>query len=106
MASSSLKLSIVYITKRPGSYDVLFNSIRQQNYPLDYELICIDDALPLAKGRAEAVVDYANKKGVRLKALRTGKAKTSPDARFGYCNALNTGVLESTGDVVLFLQDY
>ncbi len=61
MASSSLKLSIVYITKRPGSYDVLFNSILQQNYPLDYELICIDDALPLAKGRAEAVIDYANK---------------------------------------------
>ncbi len=106
MASSSLKLSIVYITKRPGSYDVLFNSILQQNYPLDYELICIDDALPLAKGRAEAVIDYANKKGVRLKALRAGKAKTSPDARFGYCNALNTGVLESTGDVILFLQDY
>lgn len=54
MASSGLKLSIVYITKRPGSYDILFNSILQQNDPLDYELICIDDALPLAKRRAAA----------------------------------------------------
>ncbi len=106
MASSNLKLSIVYITKRPGSYDVLFNSILQQNCTLDYELICVDDALPLAKGRAAAVMDYAGKKGVHLKALRTSKAKTSPDARFGYCNALNTGILESTGNIILFLQDY
>ncbi len=69
MASSGLKLSIGYITKRPGSYDVLFNRIPQQNYPRDYELICIDDTLPLDKERAEAVMDYANKKGVHLEGV-------------------------------------
>ena len=61
---------------------------------------------PWTKSAQKRLWTMQTKRASTLKALRTGKAKTSPNARFGYCNALNTGVLESTGDIILFLQDY
>ena len=95
-------ISIIYITKRPGGYDILLNSLAQQTSK-NYELICIDE---LANYRKEKIKTMAEKLNVNLKIVRPGKEKTFPDTKFGICNAFNTGLLEASGEVILFLQDY
>jgi hypothetical protein len=36
------KLTVVFVTKRPGGYDVLLNSLKAQT-SRDYELVCVDE---------------------------------------------------------------
>lgn len=37
--------SIIFVTKRPGGYDVLFEAFARQTSK-DYELICVDELAP------------------------------------------------------------
>lgn len=94
-------ISIVYITKRPGGYDILFNSLNQQTQK-NYELICVDE---LVDFRREKIVEMAANLNINLKNVMKGKEKTFKDTKFGICNAFNTGLIEVKGDLVLFVQD-
>lgn len=99
-----MKISIVYITKRPGGYDILFNSLNQQLYQ-NYELIIVDDIID---DRKELIENYAKEKNIFDKIVYLGKSKekTFPDTKFNISNALNTGYIQTTGDIVLTLMDY
>ncbi len=94
--------SIVFVTKRPGGYDILLHALAKQTSK-DYELICVDE---LAPHRKEKVEEMAEALGVNLVAVTTSKPKTHPHTRFGIANAFNTGFILASGDIVTILQDY
>eukprot|EP00301_Raphidiophrys_heterophryoidea_P012866 c1996_g1_i1.p1 GENE.c1996_g1_i1~~c1996_g1_i1.p1 ORF type:complete len:449 (-),score=73.67 c1996_g1_i1:109-1359(-) len=102
------RLSIIYITKRPGGYDVLLNSLAQQNHddPLSfvYELICVDELAPYRAARVYAMADELD---VNLVAIVPSKPKAPQhkDLRFGIYNAINTGILLARGSIVTFVMD-
>ncbi|KAF6005208.1 hypothetical protein F1559_002518 [Cyanidiococcus yangmingshanensis] len=99
-------ISIVFVTKRPGGYDVLLNSLAQQtrNSPLDYELICVDELAPF---RSELVRTQARELGVNLVAMVPSKPRQPRyhSLPFGIYNALNTGFLLSRGRIITVLMD-
>jgi len=97
-----MELSLVYLTYRPGSLDMLADSLRNQTLQ-DYELIIIDD---YDVDRREMVRNYLQENGVKVKYIGRSKPKCFPDTPFNLINAWNTGVLASTGDLIVFLQDY
>lgn len=104
-------LSIIYITMRPGGYDVLFESLAQQT-STDFELICIDDAGVLDQttgirgppARRAAAVAYARRLGLPLVALVPSKKKVR-GLRFGQCNAINSGLALASGSFITVVQD-
>ena len=79
--------SIVFVTKRPGGYDVLLEALARQT-DRNYELICVDE---LADHRAHSVKQMAAQLQVNLVAITRSKPKTHPETRFGIANAINTG---------------
>lgn len=97
-------LTVVFVTKRPGGYDVLLNSLRAQT-SRDYELVCVDE---LARERGDAVRAAAAAAAVPLAAVTVGKPR-SPSRpgrrRFGIANAINTGVLLARGAIITILMD-
>lgn len=95
-------ISIIYVTKRPGGYDILFNCLREQTYQ-NYELIIVDDVLD---ERKDKLLSYAKEKGIKLKIATKSKRKTFEDTKFGIANALNTGYILSKGKYVLTIMDY
>ena len=123
-------LSIVFITKRPGTYDVLLHSLSQQ-VDKDYELIIIDSLSDdgvshsrtcgcpacaqmhtlhavwtracgqIVPTRKAAVEEMASALGVNLAVMRVDKHKTrAVESRNGLCNAYNSGALEACGNAV------
>ena len=96
---------------RPGGYDVLFESLARQTSN-HFELICIDDTGPMnretgvraAPTRRAAAVAYARRRGVPLVALVPSKKKVR-GLRFGQCNAINSGLVLSSGKFITVVQD-
>jgi len=80
--------SIVFVTKRPGGYDVLLEALARQTVR-NYELICVDE---LADHRAHSVRQMAAHLQVNLAAITRSKPKTHHETRFGIANAINTGL--------------
>jgi glycosyltransferase involved in cell wall biosynthesis len=99
-------ISIIFVTKRPGGYDMLLNSLAQQSRksPLDYELICVDELAPF---RAELVRAQARELGINLVAIVPSKPRQTRyhSLPFGIYNALNTGFLLSRGRIITVLMD-
>lgn len=94
------KFSVIYMSYRPGGYDLLAASLVHQSCQ-DYELICVDD-MP---GRRELVTRYLEGNGVKLKTVCPSKKK-SFDVAYNLANVYNTGIMLSEGDYLVFLQDY
>lgn len=97
-----MKFSIVYLTYRPGGFDMLADSLVNQTAQ-NYELIVVDDC---KLDRRDIVKRYLEEKGVNLKYIGESKKKCFPNTTHNFANALNTGILASTGDVILLMQDY
>lgn len=97
--SNNHKLSIIYITYRPGGMDVLCNSLKRQTYK-DYELIVVDDY------PNRDLKEYFDGNGIPITYYGPSKEKHYKDTPFGQVNAFNTGILKATGDVVVFMSDY
>jgi hypothetical protein len=100
-ARAAMLHSIVFVTKRPGGYDVLLEGLARQT-DRNYELICVDE---LADHRAHAVKEMAARLQVNLVAITRSKPKTHPETRFGIANAINTGFVLARGHIVTVLQD-
>jgi hypothetical protein len=96
------KLSIVFLTNRPGGYDVLLNALAKQTAN-DYELICIDE---LDSHRAESVQAMAVTLGVNLVVVTKSKAKSHPTTPFGLANAINTGLILASGSIITLLHHH
>jgi glycosyltransferase involved in cell wall biosynthesis len=99
-----MSLSIIFITKRSGVYDILFNSLAQQTNA-DYNLICVDE---LTKDRHTQVTEKASQMGVHLSMITPSRVRTEDkaDYKFGYANAINTGLLLAEGRYITLLQDF
>jgi len=95
------RISLVYLTYRPGGYDVLVDGLKGQTFT-DYELICVDEMTE----RRDAVYDYLEKHDIPTSYVGSSKKKCFPELPFNLINAYNTGVLLSRGDVVVLLNDY
>ena len=100
--SNNHKLSIIYITYRPGGMDVLCNSLKRQTYK-DYELIVVDDY------PNRDLKEYFDGNGIPITYYGPSKEKHYKDTPFGQVNAFNTGILKATGeknkDLVLYEGD-
>jgi len=102
-----IELSIIYLTYRPGGFDILADSLANQTYQ-DYELIVVDNyASELGRpDRSSEVKRYLKKRGIKLSYLGPSKPKCFPQLPSGVMNAMNTGLLLSTKEVVIILTDY
>lgn len=94
-------LSVIYLTYRPGGYDVLVDGLRNQTYQ-NYELICVDEIM----SRQDVVLKYLKKHDIPVTYVGPSKPKCFPELPFNLINAYNTGTLQSRGDVVILLNDY
>lgn len=101
-----MRLSLCYISHRPGSIDLLADSLRQQTVPagLEWELIVIDGCPGrVQRGEAEA---YLRSLNIPVRHYGLPKMHTFPWARTGFANAHNTGLIYSSGTHVVFLNDF
>ena len=96
------KISVIYTTYRYGGFDILADSLRHQTVK-DYELIVIDD---LTVNRSEMVRKYLEDNGINAKYIGPSKPHCFADIAYNLINAWNTGVLASTGDILVFIGDY
>jgi len=99
MKPTNYKLSLIYFTYRPGGFDMLCPSLANQTYD-NYELIVVDD-MP-GRDTAEYIKNY----DIPLTYCGPSKKKCYPDTPFGQINAINTGLLKSSGDITIIIEDY
>ena len=109
-----MKISVVYITNRNGCLDLMTASLLRQRFDstkVTFELVVID-GYPGRVERGEAqlylteasLLETGNK--LPLRAYASPRPKTFPWSRTGFANAMNSGVMLSGGDYVVFLHDY
>ncbi len=95
------KFSVIYLSYRPGSYDILADSLSHQ-ICTDYELICVDEMT----SRHQLVADYLLSHNVKLSKISASKPKCFPELPNSSINAMNTGLFLSTGKYIVILHDY
>lgn len=94
-----MKLSVIYPTNRLGGFDMMIDCLKNQTYK-DWELIVIDD-YPDRNLR-----DYISEQGIPITYYGKSKEKTYGDTPYPFSNVFNSGLLQATGDIVVFFQDY
>lgn len=97
------RISLLYHTYRPGGLDLLCNSLKTQTYD-NWELSIVDDYEPRCHGTE--VKDYFEDAGIPLVYHGPSKKKCYPDTPFGQANAMNTGLLQASGDIAVIVEDY
>lgn len=97
----SLKLSLVYITYRHGGYDMLADALKNQTYQ-NYELIVVDEMV----SRQKLVKDYLEDEGINVAYVGPSKKPCFPELGYNIVNSWNTGILKSTGDIIIHTEDY
>jgi glycosyltransferase involved in cell wall biosynthesis len=96
-----MRATILWYSYRPGGIDILCDSLKRQTYQ-NYELIMVDDYTE----RRQKVKKYLSQHGIHPDYLGPSKKKSFPNIAFNCTNALNTGILMSTGDPIIVLTDY
>lgn len=96
-----MRPTILWYSYRPGGIDVLCDSLRRQTHQ-DYELIMVDDLVE----RKKDVLEYLDFNGITPAYLGPSKKKCFPEIAYNCTNALNTGILKSTGDPLIVVTDY
>jgi glycosyltransferase involved in cell wall biosynthesis len=94
--------SIVVPTYRPGGIDMLADSLQNQTIQ-DYELVLIDDYVKERKGE---ILTYLRTKHVNVRYVGGSKPKSFPTNIHNVANAINTGFIMSTNEIVILLGDY
>jgi glycosyltransferase involved in cell wall biosynthesis len=93
------KISIVYMSYRPGGFDLLADALVHQTYK-NYELIVIDDY------PNRNLTGYLEDKGIPVTYYGPMKPKVLKDTTYSQANVLNTALLYATGDILVVYNDY
>lgn len=94
--------SIIYRTYRPGGFDLLADTLKNQTIQ-DYELIVVDD---YKIDRKKTVKDYLEDNKVNIAHVVPSKKKCFPELAYNQNNQINTGLLLSQGDIIIIYDDY
>lgn len=97
---TSIKISIITPTNRRGWWNIMADNLSKQSYK-NFEWIIVDD---YKDNRSKIALEYANKYNLDIKYVR-GK-KRAVKRTYGLVNANNTGFENSTGDLIVLLQDF
>ena len=114
-----MKLSIIFITKRPGGLDILLNTLHQQSFK-NFELIIVDDIDctkfdNLFEERRKFANEEAKKLNIDLVYYDKSFRHTYHNPKYRINSALNDGLLfikdkykdqKYDDNVVVFLHDY
>jgi glycosyltransferase involved in cell wall biosynthesis len=92
-------ISIITPMMRPGSMDVVFNSLERQIFK-DFELIIVDS---LYHYRKDIVKEYSKKFSFKFKYLPTIIDRFPTQS---YCHAMNSAITNVNGEVILFTSDF
>lgn len=95
-----IKVSIVTPTIRKGFWNIMANNIANQTYK-NIEWIIVDD---YKEDRRAIANSYAKKYKLEIKYYR-GKPRKHKRT-YGLVNANNTGLMHSTGQLIVILQDF
>ena len=98
------KISLIYMTYRPGGLDLLAASLEDQTYK-NYELIIVDDYKPRLVN-ADSMRRYFKSFNIPIVWYGPSKEKTLKDTTYGQVNAFNTGLFHATGDIIVYCSDY
>lgn len=95
-------VSIITITIRPGFWNVMAKNISEQSYK-NLEWVIVDD---FKEDRSEIAKKYADKYNIKIKYLRGDKVLGTYNRRHGLARANNKGWKESSGELLIYLQDF
>jgi len=96
----SIKVSIITPTNRRGWWNIMADNLSKQTYK-NFEWVIVDD---YKTDRSIMASEYAKKYGLDIKYVR-GK-KRAVARTYGLVNANNTGFQNSTGELMVLLQDF
>lgn len=96
------EISVLYHTYRPGGFDMLLDSLKQQTFD-DFELVVVDD---YSDDRSDLIKPMFESEGIDVSFFGRCKEKCIKNTGFNLANTWNTGVLASTGNICLILCDY
>lgn len=104
------KFSIVYPTYRPGSMDLLFESLSRQTYK-NFELILVDDYLIRTNNKQELYNQLPNKQIPKYLKYHDPPKPDCFNKFYKFGTTVNTGIIEAiksdfNADIIIFLQDY
>jgi GT2 family glycosyltransferase len=95
-----MKVSVLYISNRYGSIDILKASLDRQSFT-DFDLVFIDG---LKEDREEQVLEYF--KNSEYKVTYKKEPKMPDGALMALTFAINEGFRQCKGDLIVLLQDY
>jgi len=96
----SIKVTILTSTNRRGWWNIMADNIAKQTYR-NLEWIVVDD---YKNDRTKIASEYAKKYDIDIKYLRSKPRAVKRN--YGLVNADNTGVMQATGEIIVFLQDF
>lgn len=95
-------VSIITITIRPGFWNVMAKNISEQSYK-NLEWVIVDD---FKEDRSAIADKYARKYNIKIKYLRGDMILGTYKRRHGLARANNKGWKESSGELLIYLQDF
>ncbi len=95
-------LSVVFLTYRPGTIDIMADSLANQTFK-NFEVIVVDDHPVDRRAKVRA---YLEGRGLRVAYVGPSKPKCFPDVAFNVSTAINTGFIMSRGEYVMLYQDF
>lgn len=98
-----MDISIITITKRYGGIDILVDALSKQDHKGKWEWILVDE---LYNERHKEVEEYVKEHLPNIEFIHTPHKMTKPVRKHNLVNSLNTGLLRSHGELIVWLQDY
>lgn len=96
------RVSVVTVTIREGWWNIMASNLSEQTYK-NFEWVIVDD---YNEDRSEIAKKYADKYGLNIKYIRGDKALGTYDRKYGLVRANNKGWQNTSGELIVWLQDF